>query len=390
MQSTSQQLDPDKPAANTMPNTQAGRNLDRGRWGFAGDRTDEQASFLEAIRERAPHVLRDLYERVFPLFQEEYARKLRYWERYGGLSYLRECHAHLLATAPRDAFWSSTWQYDLDPPTWPSVWDWAGRANLTRGMDLEKLKTRRGLYLFRYWFDSRPHDMYESSLRKLGFSFRVSRPPEVTFGLPLCQFVWRTLEHWALWSPNSDDLHLALPGPQKVSHEPLRADTSEKSRDINWELRQYREALAPEPEWTYVFRACGWDVFSGETRAEAKRAIMTELEKQLEQKLDETARKASTKPYLQKLQEKREEEHYGLLVLYQVEGLSYADVTRKIYACPRGPRASGDQSHKDPDNFRSNKAAVTFGIKSAAECLIGPCFTGWLRPGQRGRRRRSS
>ena len=344
-----------------MPNPRDVRELDHGQWRFVGDRRSERELFLIAIQRKAPQVLTDLFQTVLPLHLESRRREPR----------PRRIESYIPPTF---------WELIRDFETWTAAWAWADRTHLSRGMDLELLKRRRAVNLAR-WCWGVPYWSGGKWLpRELKMPFRVDTSPEVTFGMPLIAIVWLTLEFWADFGVQGDALKFCVPFPRA----PLRAFTK---LDNYCEIKVvpdlcplHYEKWSPIPRITYEFVALGWDIFKGETRAQAKKAIMEEVEKQLEEKLDESARHACTKPYLERIPEIREKEHFEWLVLYQVNQLHFSDVTRKVKPQP-------ERAPKDTAAFRSDKAAVTDGIKRAAERLIGPRFTDWLRPGEPGRRR---
>jgi hypothetical protein len=251
-------------------------------------------------------------------------------------------------------------------------------------MALELLKTPRAVELA-HWCREQPYWRRNKRLpTELAFPFRVNSAPEITFGMPLLEVVWFTLESWADSDSQGNDLRWALNyPPEQVDEDADPEEAVEPEERLLKAIEHLHQCprlhwcLRPASRYIiYEFRTLGWDVFSGKTRAEAKKEIMEQLEKQVESKLDETARTASTKPYLEKVPEIREEDQFRHLVLYQVEGLNYSDLTRKVF-----PEA--------PDQFNKDKAALTAGIKTAAGRLIGPRVTEWLRPGEPGRPRKA-
>jgi hypothetical protein len=176
-----------------MPNPQDDRNLSVGRWRHAGNRSKELDLFLKAIRAEAPQVLKDLFERVLPLHRE--ARRRR------------------ALRAPEDEDPSDFWTVYFDFDTWQSAWDWADRAHLSRGMALELLKTPRAVKLA-HWCREQTYWRRNKRLpRELDFPFRVNSSPEITFGMPLLEVVWFTLESWAESDSQEDDLRWALNDP---------------------------------------------------------------------------------------------------------------------------------------------------------------------------------
>jgi len=138
------------------------------------------------------------------------------------------------------------------------------------------------------------------------------------------------------------------------------------------------------PPYIYEFATFAWDILNENTRAQAKERIMADLERQVDEKLDDHVRIAAKKQYLTKSPEIREKDHFRWLVLYQIEGLSYTEVTRKVHPQHSISGSNKGKSLKDPAAFLSDKAAVTNGIKTAAKHLIDPGFIGWLRPGKPG------
>jgi hypothetical protein len=365
-----------------------------GRWRFAGDRTEALTLFLEAIRGRSPHVLKDLFQQVLPQHQEARRRKQQYCD-----AAFERRHDFWQPDGPDECFWAERvgadgclheepsdadyrfenfWSADYDIKTWRAAWHWVNRWHLGRGMALESLKRRKAIELAS-WCSKQPYWRRGKRLpMSMSFPFRVDRSPEITFGMPLIETVWFTLQSWAKDGAKEDDLRWKLPHSGARIREVWRVEDFVKLK-ADPDLRK-RLRLGPRFPSVYEFITFGWDVFGGETRAQAKKAIMAALERQVEKQLDETARDARTKPYLERAPKVREKEHFDWLVLYQVGNLNYSEVTRKVNSQP-------SDSPKVTDEFRSQKAAVTAGIKQAAELLIGPRFTAWLHPREAGRPR---
>jgi hypothetical protein len=338
-----------------MPGQNDERQQNNRRFRVVGDRTLEQALFLEAIRKNAYRVLADLYRSVLPSFREALQRRPRtdfdpwFWDPDRSAS----------AARWRRAFWSA--DYDMD--TWQAVWDWAARAQLTAGLDLGRLRAPAGISIAQWYYET-VHWRRKKSLWPLYRErfFTTDDSLTVIFAMPLVETVWLTLRSWTQQEPQPDELGWNLPESSLIS------------------LRQR--------PYAYTLRVLPWNVF-GEKRADAKKRMMADVEKQLEKELDKHARLIATKPHLEACPEIREKEHFDWLVLYQVIGLTYSDVARKVGVQRSKSGSNNDDTHRDTDVFRSEKGRVTSGIKTAAERLIGPRFTAWLRPGRPGRRRRS-
>jgi hypothetical protein len=141
------------------------------------------------------------------------------------------------------------------------------------------------------------------------------------------------------------------------------------------ELIETQNLLTPDPP-PYVY-ALGtvraWDV-RRETRTDAKKRIMDEVERQVERHLDEQERIAKLL-YFDPSPDKQKREHYAWLVLYQIEEMRYAAVARKVN--------EGRGSEPLTEN------TIRIGIKDAANLIIGPGWQDWLRPGEPGRPKRS-
>jgi hypothetical protein len=371
------------------------RALNRGAWRYSGDRHAERAMFFNAICVRAPEVLVDLYENVFPLYLEAQKRRATFAEKMAR-------HYDDLYGPPSDG---ATWgfrrfpefcaHYDID--VWRATWDWATRHELSRGMNMDMLKSPAAFSLAE-WCQKQPflkgnrrrlpdRPWSRRLSRNMDVPLRVDRSPEITFGMPLMETVWKTLKSWDDNRPTGLDnlrwdretffdprdpanaislealkgLHAAATGPSAFS-------------DVFHRHRVW--VTGPRLPYIHTLVVPGWRIIAGQTRREAKAAMKAAAEQQIEQILGETARKMCTKPYLEPRLDKRSVEHFEWLVLYQIGKRNYAEVSRALDPEPEG-------------SIISDTKTKTSGIKSAAELLIGPRYVEWLRPGRRGRQPRS-
>jgi hypothetical protein len=332
-----------------------------GRWRFVGDRAFERELFLEAIRNKNPDTLKDLFETVLPVHLKTHKRRIRRPKLDSSLDF---------------------WSEDCDVDTWRRAWEWADRASLSRGMALDILKQSRAIELAEWVEDemSWRRRRLKRLPRRLTFPFRINTSPEITFGLPLLGVVWHTLMAWSKTPPDKKDLQWHFPKVPPPLRYYLPFDKLTGLLDVEYMRKRHLPILyfGPPPR-TYTFSTFVWDIL-GETAAQAKKAILKEIASKLDQEFNTCAQSAAAKPYFERHPTKRELAHFEYLVIYQVRGgFSFTDVTRQA-----------DSQKADPQKARSpvtdsEVAAVTKGIKITAKALVGPRFADWLRPGAVGR-----
>lgn len=344
---------------------------------FVGDRSVERSSFLEAIQTKAPEVLMELYQVAFPLHEQSCKNTARQPE-------------------PREQS-DACWDAKRDIQTWQAAWDWAARFQLARGMELDLLKQKEGIELA-CWFMNQAMWRRKRQQRlpaEFNFPFTINQSPELTFGIPLMLTVWDTLDAWLKNRPQVDALSWNLLPPGKAISESLTYEQFIRIQKLPLAFKSIAPYLGPPPH-TYEFGTLAWNVVD-QSKAQAKARIMKELERQLEQKLKDHEREVRTKPYFeQRPPEKRDTEHYELLVLYQVKDMNYSQVAREVLApeshstfdtaeaSPATHVHASAKPQEDADTLKTERARITDGIKSAAEQLIGPLVKRWLRPGRPG------
>jgi hypothetical protein len=244
-------------------------------------------------------------------------------------------------------------------------------------MDLDALKSSQAIKVADLC-EQAQYGMWQERLSQgMDSPFGHVTSPAFTFGLPLITSVWLTLESWAVQRPTKENLQWARPVFTRRMRETMAVylATAEEYRYTARDFFRNPMVRMLGPV-AFEFKTIGWDIFGGESRANAKEAIMGALEAQVEQKLNEVAHIVATEPHLETMPEIHEPEHFHWLVLYQLfEGTTFADVTRKVKKLPQGAT----------DKLRSAKVTITKGIKNAAERLIGPRVDDWLRPGLPGR-----
>jgi hypothetical protein len=341
--------------------------LQKNKLRLIADRSVALAEFLKAIRSKTPHVLNGLHECVFPSF----------------LTGIQK-NNNAINNSERDDDSIECWSSEYND-AWLATWDWAERANLTRGMNLEFLRSNTGPSLAKWhsewpsWHSKQPR----KPPARLNTPFRVARSPEITFAMPLVKTVWDTLVSWANLEPDPSNLDWAYPKSLGPIHEELSIDQFQRLMSNSLVKSAISSKLGPPP-YTYAFTTFARD-FRHETQNEAKTRILADLAKQVDEHLDEHAHSAANKPYLEKHTDKRVTDHFKCLVMYQVNDLNYAEVTEVLHPNSRIsglPRTDAELvKHK---LFRTRKAGVTTRIKDAAESLIGPRFKQWLGSPLRG------
>src|ERR1043165_9463298 len=209
------------------------RSLDTNkRISFVGDRIAERMLFLDAIRKQVPKVLQDLFDTLMPLHLQA-----------------RERRSKEPDAAAFHSFWSP--QYDID--TWQAAWEWASRAYLAKGMNIELLKTPEAIELA-HWLSEEPHWRRRSRTMpsSFRFPFRIDESPELTFGIPLMEVVWFTLERWAMLDNPEEELCWALLPRMKPLHEQLNLDNFKRILANPVTRQHFVPHLGPPPH-TYEF-----------------------------------------------------------------------------------------------------------------------------------------
>jgi hypothetical protein len=207
--------------------------------------------------------------------------------------------------------------------------------------------------------------------RHLNAPFTIGVSPELTFAMPLVMEVWDTFQCRTL---------MRLPRTALVWY-PTSLISIFEVCDVrafqvwllkNPAMRKHLRSRYGSLPFIYEFTTLAWDISNHISRAQAREKIMAELEKQVDKTLDNT--ECIAKSYLEKGSDIRAEDHFECLVMYQVNGLSYPDVTRQFLSL----------SNRS-DSFKSKTATIASGIKAAAKKLIGPRFEQWLRASLLGR-----
>ena len=302
------------------------------------------AHFLEAIGSTSP-VLLDLYKTVFPIFMKPYKRFKNY-----------------------QSIWSTEYR-----KAWLASWDWAVRADLTRGLNLEYLRSDDGLSLAA-WYDQHPY--WEQDRMKLLSEYVSTHSMnkdslEVTFAIPLIINIWYTLCSWASRPPKPNDLYWTGAAPSVFkkllsTNEVLAMKESED--DYTWKrflfTHSFEESRQRVPPYEYKFTVRARDVLF-EREDQAKARIRETLNKQLDKHLSDHAANADKQPHLESRPEKTHD-HYEWLVMYQVAKNTFTKIA--------------SLNKEDGETLGTARARITFGIKTAAELLVGPQFKEWLRP----------
>ena len=109
-----------------MPNSNDPIQIHLGRWRYVGDRTLEREWFLEAIRVKAPNVLKDLFETVLPLHQRAHPCRLRPKVSDGNNEDSVEDGIQGEDGTEDEGNFEFWTVHDID--TWNCAWDWAERA----------------------------------------------------------------------------------------------------------------------------------------------------------------------------------------------------------------------------------------------------------------------
>jgi hypothetical protein len=377
--------------------SQADPDFNRG-WTYRlpGDCFHEQVQFFRSIEKMVSHVLTRLKNTVLPKFLR--AREMG-----------RE-------------------EPGYDPEVWASIWEWAKDSHLVREDDLLPLQTQDAAcmaksmgknYLARStsppqppmaddgrdcrtgpsttahnielvetetnYADDLADDSSAGSLFKsityLGDRqslFADDDDPALVFGLgAVAPIVLTTLNSWAESEPAEGPLRWVIQDfpsiYDRLDMDGLEKMTAKMNLPLFRELIESENLLTPDPPpYVYTFKPVkAWDVRK-EVRTDAEDRIMDELRTQVKQHMEENERNARLLQF-ERSPIKGNREHYDWLVRYQVEGMRYADVFQTV--------------KKEKPELSEN--TVRYGIRAAAELIIGVEWKRWLRPGKSGRPRRS-
>lgn len=171
------------------------------------------------------------------------------------------------------------------------------------------------------------------------------------------------LSHWGKSSEARESLTLSkrrdLPPESEIAVMETQARLEDKDQ-VTWDKN--KELVQPPIAYDYHFVSPRWSPRQ-EQRSEARRRILADLEKQLDEALeaDEVlAKRAGWEP----TPVRHQIEHYDWLVRYQVQGWDYMRIAKE---------------------HGTSRQVVTDGVKNAAEMLVGNLAAEWLRTPRRGR-----
>jgi hypothetical protein len=249
---------------------------------------------------------------------------------------------------------------------YPLTWDWAKKHHLVAG---ERLLSYRFSYV----------GLTEEEIEKRRNAFNSS--PELTFFVSFAWFaILASLDDWRVnaasqkvleWKlpqrpPRIGDAWGALSATGFLSSMSVSAVTatliSMSSEPII--VRPFEE----RPKSIKNFQCPLWDPLE-EKRSTFRRQAIEHLTRELDIQLDQSE---SAMRCLGKLKVPRKvsTEHFDWLVDYQLLGNSFPEIKRTA-------------------RDASSRQTVDQGVKDAAEAVVGPCWKKWLRPGKRGRPRKS-
>jgi len=133
--------------------------------------------------------------------------------------------------------------------------------------------------------------------------------------------------------------------------------------NLGQEVERLLSAEQNEPASTYTFECTCWNPRT-ETQNGARKRILKEVGAQLDKRLKQAARLyAHSGPLfgIEKAPLAKDPEHFDWLVKYQLQGIPFRQIAKQDASGP------GQQ-------------AVSDGVKSAAQLVIGRDFKKWLRP----------
>jgi hypothetical protein len=245
-----------------------------------------------------------------------------------------------------------------------------------------------------------------------GFRCTIPQPfsSALVFGMAgLAPVVIRTLEAWSV-GPDLRELRWTFPaGPQLIESVALAAMDAALSdrfpegfqliqgapgrgmdgvlsdlvvvqprqRLKNFDRESFARGtnLPGPPTWEYESKVLAW-LIHRESRADAKRRILKEFERELDQKMNEHQHIAELTSHYRPGRIINEK-HFDWLALFQAGGKTKYEIA-KIVA-----EQDGKTRSKTPEK------TVSKGIKTAAEHVIGPQWASWLKRVPPGRPKRS-
>jgi hypothetical protein len=274
------------------------------------DRAHALTHFIDHINRSAHAVVEDLYVRVLPSYMA---------------ALIRAGSPNLTDLLSQGNTLASSLGLPWDSEVWHDCCAWAERWHLLHGMTLSSFDQRKTLAILEQATDYPQSPEQRLQLKK---SATVTQPfPEdatkVVFGVPMLIDVRRSLREWVDTDVTKRKARLGgglFPGlgrgPQTLTLKDIRAGIDLNQR---WLVELVWRMMGPAPgPSTYSFTSLAWNVCDGQTRAQAREAILEELARQVDERLDAHIQTAEQLPYLEVRSDKREDEHYHWLVQYQV------------------------------------------------------------------------
>jgi hypothetical protein len=177
---------------------------------------------------------------------------------------------------------------------------------------------------------------------------------------------FKTLKKWKNSNKKPARLEWNLP------HRDLRSDGDpEYPRKVEAAISEHESRLNQPSSLTCSFECRDWNPCA-ETLAAARKRMKQEVSLQIEKKVEATRKLFDyVTPLINDVAPKAMAvEHFDWLVKYQLQGIPYGRIGKQ------GATKRGQQTIAD-------------GVKHAAELVIGPKFSEWLRPGRPGRPRKA-